>query len=278
MSSKTVRGRRFVLSVVGFERSCPYEAYAFTKENGENVKDGYHFHIRQKIDRGEDITGLTEAGFVMYFNKRMSKSRDERLLGSDDWGRYLFVRHLPGNAPSTAETRQEGLNMMAAYLMNPANSRYPPLSIEKVDQTNASDPVSMDTLLLDIDIVHLMGRLFDEDILTDRFAVEFAEYASAFFSPPYAGHIEDRFGYRDPSSSRPGAAASFVLPNAAPTLAGSSPALQAGREGSVSVTHAAEAATDGLETNPPDSDGQDSQGNGREGGRASSNGKKRRHK
>jgi len=210
-SSKTNKAVQHLLTCFSAVPESPMELCAFQRTNQSGRVEGYTKSFRDFIDSEEkDIPNLSKAGFCAHYTQRRSREQNLIKTGVDGWARYCIVRIVPDNVPSTEDTRRQGLDVLATFLMDSNYSRYPPSSIVRIDVTNQVDltnpndgVTALDHHLLDRDIVSAMSLLFDEEALNTQFARNMADIARYFFSGPiYATIAIETLGYGSHGESR----------------------------------------------------------------------------
>lgn len=191
-SSKLAKKPRFTLTVWGFA-PLSLEFYIFRK--GED-KDGFGLFYRQVIDGEKECPELEEAGFTMYYVRRLAQDNNNAMVGADEWTCYVYVRWVPGDIPSSRDTRAQGAEFLRQHFMDARYSRFPPNDILVIDETNEEVPKPMDHFLQDEIILQLMKNCVDKDALNTRFFTDYPELAELFFTgPPYYSVASMLYGF-----------------------------------------------------------------------------------
>lgn len=167
---------------VGFPPFC-IEAFEFVREINGEKNEGYSWPLRKIIENQVDDPMAEDIGFFASLFQRESISKNQRLQGNDNWPRYWMLRMVPGDNPSTPESRAEGANLLKRYFMDTNNTQYPPKDIDIVDDTH-SDPKCMQHYLLDDDIMRVLQHAIDEEFFNADFAKTYPEMALMAFSGP----------------------------------------------------------------------------------------------
>ena len=181
LTSKTTKRTvsSHIVVVYGFGNDLPYEAYMYTKGGTD---DGYMNSYRKYIDEDDyPVDFLSNAGFFAYFNRRESKEGNAILHNPQGFFRLVMMRSIPGGNPSTKSTRASGLKLLKHFFGDKAYMTYPQ-DVNTVDSTDDENPVSMDNFLLNHDILALMERALDDDVLNEDFYANYPDLANAFFS------------------------------------------------------------------------------------------------
>ena len=166
---------------------APMELHSFERTTNDGRVEAHTKAFRDAVDSNapaDDIPHLSEAGFCAHYTQRRSVSQNLTKTGADGWARFWIVRVVPGSAPSTEATRQQGLDTLAAFFMDRKCSRHPPSSIVRVDATGVHDLTALDHFFLDRDVISAMSLLFEEDELNAGFSNKFSDVAHLFFSGP----------------------------------------------------------------------------------------------
>ena len=95
--------------------------------------------------------------------------------------RFVIVRY-PKERESTAQTRKEGLELIGSFFMDPKFSKFPPVAIEKIDQTDEDDPCPLDTFFKDEDIEEFMRTDVAEKELDSDFVEKYSDFAKLCWS------------------------------------------------------------------------------------------------
>ena len=159
------------------------EAFEFVREINGSKNEAYSLPLRKIIENETPDPMADDVGFFACLYQRESISNNQRVQGKDGWPRYWLLRMVPGDNPSTPESRSEGANALKRYFMDPSNSQYPPKEIDIVDDTEV-DPKSMQHYLLDDDIMRVLKNAIDDEFYNPDFAKDFPEMAVMAFSGP----------------------------------------------------------------------------------------------
>ena len=182
------------------------ECYDYSKIVADAVSEGYTIPFRHCMEPQQDdhhIPFLIEAGFFAAVFQRANLHINNRLTGGDNWPRYWMLRLVPGDNPSTPETRREGTEILKALFLDLRYTQYPPKSIACADITNA-EPMAMQNFFLDRDILRLIRHCVGEDDYNPRFFSEFPDHARVIFpGPTYPADavVQLGFGYPVPRPS-----------------------------------------------------------------------------
>ena len=167
---------------VGFPPYC-IEAFEYVKDiNGES-NEAYSLPLRKIIEDEIEHPMADDVGFFACLYQRESISKNQRKQGHDNWPRYWMLRMVPGDNPSTPESRQEGANVLKRYFMDTNNTKYPPKDIDIIDDTH-SDPNPMQYYLLDDDIMRVLQHAIDDDFFNTDFAKNYPDMALMAFTGP----------------------------------------------------------------------------------------------
>lgn len=162
------------------------EAFEYSKVTNGQRSEAYSIPFRRLMD-SEDETDcnaqIEEGGFFASLYQRMNITENSRSNGIDNWPRYWLLRSVPGNNPSTSQSRNEGAEILKAFFMDPRQTQYPPKQIDIVDITS-TDPVSMQHFFLDGDVIRILEHVIDEEFFNVSFAHSFPELADIAFSGP----------------------------------------------------------------------------------------------
>ena len=210
-SSKMNKQVRRLIKVVGFG-ALAVELYCFIKgSDRDGWNEDYTRAFRQFIDAEFEVPFLADAGFCGYYLVRASQAGISTVRGTDNWSRFYLLRMLPNQVPSTAVTRQEGMDILRAFFMDKTYSLYPPASIVTMDDTQTDQLLSLDHFLIDGDIVSIMQQILDESKLTTDFSLAFPLIAPLIFGgPAYSELAVNQFGYG--RTAHAAVAPGFVIP------------------------------------------------------------------
>ena len=165
------------LSCYGFADELPIEAYLFCKDDNNNA----FFHgFRQFADGVLDSAILEDCNFTSYKARRLPQSKNVIMTQGTYW-RYVIVRHVPAGS-STPESRKQGLSTLKDFLMSTANSKFPIPNIATMNCTDESNPLSLDSFFVDIDIVDFIKKEFDDEDLNIGFYSNFPTLAHKLWS------------------------------------------------------------------------------------------------
>ena len=161
------------MTVRAFHSIFQMEAYIFEKGDGE---DGFLNHIRQFCADDLESEVLTELGINNLVPRRMPNTNNVAMNGTRGYWRQIIIRYLDGE-PSTPQTRQHGLAELKAFLLDPANTRYPPADIETEDVTDPENPQPLDHFFMDENIKEFMEEDIESHQLNPSFVTNFPEVA-----------------------------------------------------------------------------------------------------
>ena len=176
---KKKRNTAPTLTVYAFHETFALEAYIYD----HNEDDGYTRSYRQMIDGVPEFqcSELQEANFNRYYYRRRPGSNNEILVGRKNYWRLIMIRY-PPEQESTAETRQQGLEVLSSFLKNPEYTRFPPKTIDTIDATSEDNPLPLDHFFLDRDIQEIMEEDIEEANLNSDFFQKFPDFARLCWS------------------------------------------------------------------------------------------------
>ena len=185
------------ISVVGFSLHFNIELYMYEKGY---QNDGFTHAIRKQIHgdpQNGEHEGFKNANFISFCDRRKPLSNNEIWMKPEgDYPRNVIIRW-PDNddESSTTKSRQEGLNTLKDFLMDPKFSKYPPRQIDLRDLTSDDLPASFDTYLLDNDIQEIMKMSFAEEELDGEFASKYPDVANMCWRSQNYGQFARDLGF-----------------------------------------------------------------------------------
>lgn len=188
------------INVVGFGEPFTLELYWYEKNQRQ---DGFIDSLRRYINsagtRIHDEDALTHSGvdganFTEITVRRVPRSQDETMYDGE-YPRFLIVRYL--NGPSTAETRQVGLEALKSFLMDGRFQRYPIAnSVPTIDRTY--EGAAFDEYVKDDKIKQFMEEDIDPAELDEDFFSTFPDCAKICWKGPYYSEFARTLGFGDP--------------------------------------------------------------------------------
>ena len=132
--------------------------------------------------RDSDV--LDNNGFFTYCSMRTSLVDDCVLHGVDNHPHHWMIRGITNGRISTLESRKQGKEQLWAFLM--ANSQALPAgtTVELMDRTDQTEPLSMDHFLLDYKILELVQDIFLQRVANRDFVTAYPETARLLFAGP----------------------------------------------------------------------------------------------
>ena len=198
-SSKTNKTTQYLIVAQGYCPEFPIESFAYYKDTKNGRCQGYLLPYKNMIeseDPDNEIPILRDAGFCGYFQQRLSNTRNSVRMGGDDWALYHLVRLVPGCQPSTAVTRQEGMNVLEMFIKDTRYTQYPPKSLTKIDATNQNRPLPLDHAFMDRDVMSVLKIMYDESEINSEYASKWSTHSPYVFSGPLYPNIAiNELGY-----------------------------------------------------------------------------------
>jgi hypothetical protein len=179
----TKQKKALKLTCYGWCKPLRFEVYLYEKSINE---DGYTWGVQKylKDEFEQKHESLEHANFTRVLTRRVPFSSNVAMTGASGYRRVVFIRYPKGDEGSTKETRQEGLQAMKSFLMDPKFSDYPPKIIETEDLTNEDNYAPLDQFLMDDDIEELMKLDIPLEVLDGNFKEEYGGFADACWRGP----------------------------------------------------------------------------------------------
>jgi hypothetical protein len=183
-----------LITSYAFHADIQYEAYIYAKDDHN---DGYLNSYKTASTTQELPQDLRDAGFAVYQRRRIPGTSNEvmKQKNKPSFDRIIILRTV--ESTSTPATRKEGLNVLKAHLLNPNNSRYPPSSINIVDNVTKNDISALDTFFLDDFIDHVIQEMYDEDDINSDFYSTYPELAKQLWSGSHYSEFARALGFPD---------------------------------------------------------------------------------
>lgn len=179
------------LKICSFHESFTMEMIIYERNDGE---DGFLNYIRLFTMDEKENDILDELGITRLAPRRVPNSDNQIMLGAKKgYWRKVIIRYVDG--PSTSASRQEALNKLKNFFLDPKYSTYPPLNIDTVDITNTEHPESLDNYFTDKDIELIMKEDFVEDDLTSNFVTNFPEVSQVCWKYQHVSNWARSIGF-----------------------------------------------------------------------------------
>lgn len=171
------------LTICHFHDILDVEMIIFERNDGE---DGFLNFIRLYTMDEKECEILDELGITRLVPRRNPNTANDIMLGRKGYWRQLIIRYNGGT--SNSESRQNVLNKLKTFFLNPAYSAYPPPHIDTIDITNTENPIALDEYFTDNDIELIMKEDIEEEDLTNSFVSNFPDVAKICWS---GQHVSD---------------------------------------------------------------------------------------
>ena len=203
-ASRAQRARRSpTLTVHAFKEPLTFEAYIYEASPGN---DGFVASFQKVMDGSDRCDYLTEANFTKFVwrrdpNHSNDPNSENTILhntstAKKDFWRGIMIRY-PNNEGSSPETREEGLQVLKSFLMDPQFTDYPPSDIETMDATNMEDPPALDEYFLDHGIKAFLTEDLEESDFDPGFYDRYTEFAQKCWSHSKPSKWALKLGFPD---------------------------------------------------------------------------------
>ena len=185
-------GQTFALKVAAFHPILSMEACLHERSDDE---DGFLNDIREFTEDKQDVPILEELGIARVVPRRIPNAHGDIVVGGKKgFWRNVIIRCLD-EEPPTPESRQEGLEKLRLFFLDPKHAKCPPPSINAADLANEGEPASLGHCFVDEDIKAIVEEDIQEEALVSTFFQKHPELARQCWSGTHISTWASTLGF-----------------------------------------------------------------------------------